>query len=1069
MKRFGASFAIPALGCLLALWGCLKEPAVSENCPFDPADGISVVFTVRMPGTQPATYAIGSPDESRITTLDLLVFKETGSGESFLYRTTSDQIADQILSNEKRITALLRRSEGAEKHRVALLANLRSEVEEVLAELTPGMTKTEVMQKIRLTGIGKWKADPADFRPLPMWGETDATHIISQVTTGSTLGAIRMVRSLARIDVGVNLDPNDVPQGLGTRFLIGEVKIYGAKKTGYAVPHEEKFSKSVMKVTAPSIVAGGTVNAPLAYSQSPAGYGLVREIYLLESDHTLASLNDSPTCVLVGGYYTEEGASPNTTRKTWYRIDFYDRQDPDRAPIPVLRNFRYRVNIASVYGPGYGTEEEAYNSVNADMDVDVIPWDEGDPEQAAIDGQHLLKVSQSTFRLSKEAHTTDAADNKLRIYTDYPGGWRIEKIVDVAGNLITDWLQVDAAQGPAGAETVVSLLLEGNYDPIPRTGYLHIRAGNLTLVVTVEQTTDPALLLVITDEKGNPVNEMNFASGLHENWGITIHDLNVDWMPADRPVTVSVTPVSGNGFLFGTGDCLVNGMITGPALAGNRTFVIDPPVMTAAEVDRVTGNPFLEKSSKVEFTIYDGYNSLTRSVILRQIHYDAIPVCDDHYLMDGQQHSFTVRSNAPWSIVVKDDPGHVFPSGWTYSSGGVTNPGERKVYFDIANYLDDPSVLQRTVTLTISSTNGTFDSHDFTLDCVTGIKVELANSYIVSPGGTGILIPVSRANADGKRRITSNTYFIADLVWTDQTARKAPESNIRGLSASGTGDKGYVFVLPGSTEGNAVVSAKVGDNIIWSWHIWVTAYDPEQPSGQKSYNGFTTMDRNLGALENGLSERSYGLFYQWGRKDPFPGVRQSGVNEPLSVYSLYGPALMVPADQNDPEYAIRHPFNYITGWTGSDGSNSWSSASGEKTLYDPCPEGWRVPVLAAREGSETANSLLPGNLPPLPWFKSNTDDSQPATYEGDWNSTYGGWTFTALGYDIGAFPAAGQINVYGTYSRSAISGAYWSGRPIGGTGVMIPCFSLARDRISQNAAVHSVRDNGFSVRCVKDR
>lgn len=78
-------------------------------------------------------------------------------------------------------------------------------------------------------------------------------------------------------------------------------------------------------------------------------------------------------------------------------------------------------------------------------------------------------------------------------------------------------------------------------------------------------------------------------------------------------------------------------------------------------------------------------------------------------------------------------------------------------------------------------------------------------------------------------------------------------------------------------KGNAVIGAyDANDELIWSWHVWATDYDPEGENGSVELNGYTMMTRNLGALANGNATTSeilasYGLYYQWGRKDPFIG------------------------------------------------------------------------------------------------------------------------------------------------------------------------------------------------------
>ena len=78
--------------------------------------------------------------------------------------------------------------------------------------------------------------------------------------------------------------------------------------------------------------------------------------------------------------------------------------------------------------------------------------------------------------------------------------------------------------------------------------------------------------------------------------------------------------------------------------------------------------------------------------------------------------------------------------------------------------------------------------------------------------------------------------------------------------------------------GNALVAAKdAAGKILWSWHIWIPA-TPIVTANFGGIMGVDLMDRNLGALvaaEAGdaeVSPASYGMMYQWGRKDPFTAV-----------------------------------------------------------------------------------------------------------------------------------------------------------------------------------------------------
>ena len=78
---------------------------------------------------------------------------------------------------------------------------------------------------------------------------------------------------------------------------------------------------------------------------------------------------------------------------------------------------------------------------------------------------------------------------------------------------------------------------------------------------------------------------------------------------------------------------------------------------------------------------------------------------------------------------------------------------------------------------------------------------------------------------------------------------------------------GRIWFTTGREQGNAVIALRdFSGEIVWSWHIWVT----DREVTLTAANGYEWMDRNLGALNNTPGDvANRGLFYQWGRKDPF--------------------------------------------------------------------------------------------------------------------------------------------------------------------------------------------------------
>ena len=130
----------------------------------------------------------------------------------------------------------------------------------------------------------------------------------------------------------------------------------------------------------------------------------------------------------------------------------------------------------------------------------------------------------------------------------------------------------------------------------------------------------------------------------------------------------------------------------------------------------------------------------------------------------------------------------------------------------------------------------------------------------------------------------------AALVWETREGDKAPTLDYVGYSRNGY----IVFKLGEATEGNAVVAAKNGATTLWSWHIWTTAafdrngikvqtYETRPRNGLASYaditkRDFIMMDRNLGAASGTATKvaeeaiKTYGVYFQFGRKDPFPAA-----------------------------------------------------------------------------------------------------------------------------------------------------------------------------------------------------
>ena len=391
-----------------------------------------------------------------------------------------------------------------------------------------------------------------------------------------------------------------------------------------------------------------------------------------------------------------------------------------------------------------------------------------------------------------------------------------------------------------------------------------------------------------------------------------------------------------------------------------------------------------------------------------------------------------------------------------------------------------------TITFTIDGEENSFTTakltslkagNDYTLnitiksDVIVSEVTETANCYMIAPGNS-LKIPVN-VRGNGVSGEVSSTGISATISNPSSVGILWQTSPGLITLSDMTSDKKVTVTTNNSIAGNAVIAVYDGanqtGNILWSWHIWVTDYDPNPdiPLNGTTYPlinsvsaSYVFMDRNLGATtvtQNTVS--TLGLLYQWGRKDPFLGsafLSDEGGLEP-TIYNASGSTTMISktAVSNDfnLDNTIKNPLTYYCGTSSS--SYDWYSSSGTqnddlwggadksaptgKTMFDPSPAGWRVPTW---KGSVS------------PWSKFSLST---ITWEAtDYGCTYNG--------DGSFYPAAGcRGNDNGDFRNVGSFGLYWSGSPIGNEGYYL---FLTSRYVSSTRGIN--RSYGYSVRCVKE-
>lgn len=326
-------------------------------------------------------------------------------------------------------------------------------------------------------------------------------------------------------------------------------------------------------------------------------------------------------------------------------------------------------------------------------------------------------------------------------------------------------------------------------------------------------------------------------------------------------------------------------------------------------------------------------------------------------------------------------------SGWnaTCEWGSDKSSGKIKV--------TAPAALTPTLALsmTISDNHNRTAKLEATLTIVEiSTAANAANCHIVAPGST---LTIKAVEGNSTTELNFNN---AALVWQDA------QGMVKSVSANSS-EKVVVVQLNAGIVGNAVVAAKLDDVIIWSWHVWVTDYDPMSDpfvwTDKSTGTSYTFMDRNLGAKNaKKYDAGSLGLLYQWGRKDPFVGADGTESSVYVLKYDIDGNRVREVSEER-PTYpssdyestnlplSIQNPNTFysapssawpVVDWLTDDAQRQnhdlWGGVSGYKTKYDPCPEGWKVPAAGApwgfRKEYKKAGALNDGQPydSTYPWF-----------------------------------------------------------------------------------------------------
>lgn len=385
------------------------------------------------------------------------------------------------------------------------------------------------------------------------------------------------------------------------------------------------------------------------------------------------------------------------------------------------------------------------------------------------------------------------------------------------------------------------------------------------------------------------------------------------------------------------------------------------------------------------------------------------------------------------------------------TNGGTTNENTANCYVVSApGYYSFPLVYGNAIK------NSTTNSSAYTS---TVINVHYMLSPFINHTGNGITDPYISKN-------TGCTPAKAELVWQD-----APNL-VTDIKYNNTDGGTISFIVNKNTiqQGNAVIAIKDASNIVlWSWHIWVTDEDINKTIEVTNHQGYKYkfMSVNLGwcdgsttnyaersckvkftagnqSQEITIKQASHSIitaggnhpYYQWGRKDPF--LPSNGLSNANKIwYDKDGTSSNVnPTAENfftgitaiknyilkpnvlQSQYAGN--YLYLNLWNANSNVYTANDNLVIKTIYDPSPVGFKLPVSNAFTG----------------FTATGKNTSVLSQVNGTWNSSLKGWFFytnstknkTIFFSASGYRDYLGQLIYVGEYGFCWSAGLYAKGR-----------------------------------------
>ena len=432
----------------------------------------------------------------------------------------------------------------------------------------------------------------------------------------------------------------------------------------------------------------------------------------------------------------------------------------------------------------------------------------------------------------------------------------------------------------------------------------------------------------------------------------------------------------------------------------------------------------------------------------------------------------------PYDLSMHDVKGNLRPSRSTANCYIISHPGYYKI----------PLVYGNAITNGATNTNA-YQTGNTGTYILTHFK-DHNNADITDPW-------IEKTNGGANNGVND-----AKIVWAD-------EANLVHFGSNPivrNGNETFVqFDVPASAiqSGNAVIAVMRYGTVVWSWHLWFAPQDALDKIPVTNHQGFvynftkeslgwkptqwknttytsartvkvkveqtvgnngTKKEAVINITQNPFSvKKGATTLYQFGRKDAFPGVAtadikqgsitenagdnmsiQNGIQNPGSFYTAGNSWWSTPPASD----------SYYNLWSADNTVTRFNDNSVVKTVYDPCPVGFKMPASNAFTRF-TTNGKNGG-----PMNVDGTNNSQ--TYYNNFGHNF--WTSSSKTATIN-FPASGyRGGGNGSLGGVGYFGHYWSAVPYNtgdgcllylSSGFVFPLYNYTRSA-------------GFAVRPVAD-